>query len=814
MSYVVSVRTLCEFAARRGDLDLRFHLAPSGQEGMAGHRIVTSRRPAHYQKEISLQAPYGALTVRGRADGFDPEAKRLEEIKTYRGRLRDIPASHGSLHRAQARLYGHLMCRKLKLDAIELALVYFNVATGRETVRSEHCAAADLERHFNTLCDEFLAWAQQEIRHRERRNETLQALQLPFEGFRDGQRTLAKAVYRGLRDGGRLAIQAPTGIGKTMGTLFPALKAVPAQGLDKVFFLTAKTSGRNVALHALRAVRDSGDMPLRVVELAARDHACEHPDKQCHGESCPLAKGFYDRLGKAREQALNAGMLDRAALRRHALEHDLCPYHLGGELAPWCDVVVGDYNYYFDVGATLHAQTIAQEWRAAVLVDEAHNLVERARAMYSATLRLQDLRALLRAMPASARGAAARGRAGHGTADSTLPMPDQASLWQQADPAGSPARPSASKGLRNALSSLARAWTALLADQPGAYHRHAAPPQPFIESLRQAAGALSDHLEQGEDSAQDDALRFYFDIQHFLRMAESFGPHSVFETTQLLRHEAGQALSECGIRNVVPAPFLKPRFEAAHACVLFSATLQPSAFYADMLGLPDTTAWIDVDTPFRAEQLRVRVVRDISTRYADRQASLAPMAEVIAAQYARQPGNYLVFASSFDYLHQLAEAVGGRLPAVALWTQSRDMDEAARAQFLARFGASGQGIGFAVLGGVFGEGIDLPGDRLIGAFIATLGLPQVNPVNEALKQCLDASFTGRGYDYAYLYPGLRKVVQAAGRIIRTPQDAGVVYLMDDRYNRPAVRRLLPSWWRIEQARAQAGLSDRHAGDAV
>lgn len=808
MSYAVSVRTLCEFAARRGDLDLRFHLGPSAQEGMLGHRIVTARRADHYLKEIPLQAQHGALTVRGRADGFDPESRRLEEIKTYRGRLRDMPASHSTLHWAQARVYGHLMCRKLSLDAIELALVYFNVATGRETIRSQECKAADLEDHFNALCSRFLAWALQEIEHRRQRDAALQALQLPFECFRDGQRTLAKAVYRGLRDGTHHAIQAPTGIGKTMGTLFPALKAMPGQSLDKLFFLTAKTPGRKVALQALHTLRSTQHMPVRVLELAAREHACEHPDKQCNGQSCPLARGFYDRLEGAREQALKEGMLDRAALRRQALRHDICPYHLGAELVPWCDLVVGDYSYYFDVGATLHAQAVAQEWRAAVLVDEAHNLVERARAMYSATLRQQDVRALLRLLPAAeSRAASRRRRTGTEAPASAKPAPEQVPLWHEAGPPDMQAGATQPPGLRSALGSLARNWQKLIAGQAGMQQAHASPPEPLLQSLRQAAGALSDHLEQAAESTHDEALRLYFEVQHFLRMAESFGPHSLFETTVFHQSAGGDGFHECSIRNVVPAPFLEPRFQAAHACVLFSATFQPRAFYADVLGLPESTAWLDVASPFSAEQLQVRVAGGISTRYADRQVSLAPMVELIAAQYARKPGNYLVFASSFDYLHRLAQAFADRHPSIALWVQSREMDEAARADFLARFDASGRGIGFAVLGGVFAEGIDLPGDRLIGAFIATLGLPQVNPRNEALKQCLEASFAGCGYDYAYLYPGLRKVVQAAGRIIRTPQDAGVVYLMDDRYNRPAVRRLLPAWWRIEQARAGATRAD-------
>lgn len=768
MSYVVSVRSLCEFAARRGSLDLRFHIAPTGQEGIVGHRIVMARRPAPYEKEVSLQAEYGLLTVRGRADGFDPVAGRLEEIKTHRGRLRDIPEAQSSLHWAQAKLYGHLMCHSRQLETIDLALVYFNITNMRETIRTQQCTASDLRQHFQALCNEFVAWAEQELQHRDARNAALRELRLPFDGFREGQRALAKAVYRGVRDGAHLAVQAPTGIGKTMGTLFPALKAMPEQNLDKLYFLTAKTSGRKVALDALQTMQGQTTMPLRVLELASRDHACEHPDKHCHGESCPLAQGFYDKLGNARKDALKASHLDRPMLRHHALEHSICPYHLGFELIPWSDVVVGDYNYYFDVGATLHGRADANDWNIAVLIDEAHNLVERARRMYSASLRQQDLQALQETIASKDGGAA--------------------------------------------LTLLVREWGSLARAQSGPYQAHGAPPASFVRALQQAVQAVADYLENEPDSTPEEVLRFYFDAHHFLRMAESFGPHSVFDTTKAYMADECAPAANCCIRNVVPATFLKPRFETAHSCVLFSATLQPWAFYADMLGMPDSTTWTDIASPFHADQLGVHVVCDISTRYADREASLDPIAEIIARQYSQRPGNYLVFSSSFDYLHRLADTFTRHHQAVPIWIQSRGMDSAARTAFLARFDESTSGIGFAVLGGVFAEGVDLPGNRLIGAFIATLGLPQVNPVNEALKACLNDGFAGRGYDYAYLYPGLRKVVQAAGRVIRTPKDAGVVYLIDDRYNRPVVQRLLPPWWRVSVLPAQDAESNRHVRD--
>ncbi|MDB5756526.1 MAG: ATP-dependent helicase, partial [Massilia sp.] len=282
--------------------------------------------------------------------------------------------------------------------------------------------------------------------------------------------------------------------------------------------------------------------------------------------------------------------------------------------------------------------------------------------------------------------------------------------------------------------------------------------------------------------------RFYFDALQFARLSESFGAHSLFDVARDPAH--GSTLC---IRNIVPAHFLKARFAAAHSSALFSATLSPWHYYSDALGMPADTAWIDVESPFSADQLEVHVVDRISTRFQHRTRSVAPIAQLIADQYRAAPGNYLAFFSSFDYLEQVARAFAEQHPAIPAFSQSRRMDEAERAAFLARFSSDSCGVGFAVLGGSFGEGIDLPGARLIGAFIATLGLPQMNPVNEQMRRRMETTF-GAGYDYTYLYPGIQKVVQAAGRVIRTTGDKGVVYLIDDRFAQPEVRALLPKWW--------------------
>ncbi len=800
--YPVAVRTLCEFTARRGDLDLRFTPAPTAQEGIAGHQLVAARRPAHYQTEISLTGNYGPLLVRGRADGYDPEAQQLEEIKTHRGDLGRLPENHRHLHWAQVKVYGCLLCRKHGLAELNLALVYFDIVERTETVLVQRLAADELEAFFNDQCRRFLDWARLELAHRQRRDGQLQALRLPHASFRVGQRPLAEAVYKGAIKGRCLMVQAPTGIGKTIGTLFPLLKAAPQARLDKLYFLAAKASGRKLALDTLSRLVSAGEsqaqpLALRVLELVAREKACEHPDKACHGESCPLARGFHDRLPAARGAALAtvatlatvpnlatlptvatvAGaseaptvqpvLLDQAGVRALALAHQICPYYLSQELARWCDVVVGDYNYYFDLNAMLHAMAIANQWRVGLLVDEAHNLVDRARAMYSATLDQRQLHALRRQAPAV---------------------------------------------LRAPLRSLDRTWNGLHRDQVQPYAVCDSLPKAFIGAVQRCATAFSAFLADGSTAAGvgqgSDLLRFHFDVLHFLRLAEMFGAHSLFdiskqESVARGRVGRGRSSSLLCLRNVVPARFVAPRLAAAASSALFSATLGPRRYQADMLGLSQDTAWIDVASPFDASQLAVHVVDRISTRYRERGASVAPISQVIAAQYRRRPGNYLAFFSSYDYLERVARQLAQDHPDIPLREQCRGMKEAAQAEFLAGFADGGHEIAFAVLGGSFAEAIDLPGERLVGAFIATLGLPQVNPVNEQVRRRMQASF-GAGYDYAYLFPGMQKVVQAAGRVIRTPRDRGVLYLIDDRFARPDVQRLLPTWWQIEPAPPAAG----------
>ncbi|WP_353232753.1 ATP-dependent DNA helicase [Pseudomonas helleri] len=749
MSYRVAVRALCEFTAKVGDLDLRFTPSPTAQQGIAGHRTVASRRSAGYQTEVSLEGQYQSLTVRGRADGYDPQGNVLEEVKTFRGDFASIPANHRQLHWAQARVYGWLLCQSLHLPQVNLALVYFDIVSEKETRVEENWKAADLEQFFNQQCSLFLNWAEQEMRHRQARDEAAQQLAFPHAQFRTGQRSLAEAVYKTASGGRCLMAQAPTGIGKTIGTLFPLIKAMPKQQLDTLMFLTAKTPGRKLALDAAQVLYPAGSQTsFRVLELVARDKACEYPENACNGDSCPLAKGFYDRLPAARQAAVAQSPLDQQTLRNVALDHQVCPYYLSQEMARWADLVIADYNYYFDFTALLYGLAQANQWRVATLVDEAHNLVERARQMYSASLDQQTLNSVRQNAPAA---------------------------------------------LDKPFKRLNREWNSLHKEQTGPYQVHPQLPAKWLSALSGCITAIGDYLNDHPQGLTGNLQAFYFEALQFNRVAELFDQHFLFDVS--VRDAGRRRVSQLNLRNIIPAGFIGPRLASAQSNVLFSATLSPRPYYANLLGLPADTVWIDVESPFSAQQLKVQVVSQISTRYVHREASLAPIVELIAAQFTQRPGNYLAFFSSFDYLQQVAELLAERHPQVPQWLQSRRMDEAARQGFLDQFTLASQGVGFAVLGGAFGEGIDLPGARLIGAFVATLGLAQLNPVNEQIKQRMAGLF-GAGYDYTYLYPGLQKVVQAAGRVIRTQSDQGTLFLIDDRFAEPKVQQLLPGWWQL------------------
>src|SRR5690554_4950816 len=699
------------------------------------------------------------MELSGRADGYHPHKNRLEEIKTHRGDVSRIRPHQRALHRAQLRAYGALLCRQENRKSVELALVYYDTGRDKETVLTETAKADELWQELENLCGLYKAWAEQEEHHREQRDALLANLRFPFPDFRPRQRQLAETVYKNSVKAGTLLLEAPTGLGKTLGTLFPALMAMPAAKQDRLFYLTCRNTARQLALDAVDKLRQAQNelqpWPLRTLELVSKDDACEHPDKACHGESCPLAKGFFDRLPDARAEAVQSKEpLNQQNLAKIAAGHDICPYFLAQEMARWCDLVIADVNRMFDQSALLHALVNQNQWKASLLVDEAHNLVDRARGMYSVRLDQQRLLKVKKSAP---------------------------------------------QALKSPLNRLVRAWQELVREQEAA---DTTPvfletlPHRLLPALQGLISSLTDYLA---DNPPDLALQeLLFESVGFLKLGEAFGDHSLCEF-----HRPGRGRASVAIQNLIPADFLAPRFASVDSVLMFSATLSPGVYHRDLLGLADDTRFAALPSPFGADQLQVQFTPGISTRKPHRASSLAPITELIARQFNERPGHYLAFFSSFDYMGQVAAVLAKRWPEVPQRRQAPGMGQEARREFLARFEMPEPAVAFAVLGGVFSEGIDLPGDQLIGAFVATLGLPPFDPWHEVLKERLEARF-GRGYDYTYRIPGLQKVAQAAGRVIRTPEDQGVIWLIDDRFLQPMNRALLPGWWFERHPSADGG----------
>ena len=798
------IRQLVEFLLRTGSIDSRFTGFDRANEGARLHRKLQKAAGESYEAEVFLSAERTVeditFTIEGRADGIFTEngLVTIDEINTTAIPTDEITEDMNPCHWAQGMLYAAIYGQQKGLERLAVRLTYYQIDTDEIVRFTRKFSIDELEAFFLDLLRQYLPWARRQLDWNTRRNQSLRELKFPFATYRPGQRALAGEIYRACaagktpdRKGGtRLFCQAPTGIGKTMSAIFPALKAIGEGKGEKLFYLTARNTTQTAAEDAVARLRSaSPELSLRSVTLTAKEKVCLCKDEEghpsCLPEACPYANGYYERIKDALAALLDDdGNFSRNVLTETAKQFTVCPFEMGLDLSEWCDVVIGDYNYLFD--PVVHLRRFfdgAGDW--LFLVDEAHNLPDRARAMYSASFRKSSLTEAKRAL----------GR-GKGSLKTALTKADKAFLEVRKTVAELAPRhqpvTAQEEPITEQTSLLDTPETAVTLPEPIFAENGTVFLKELPDILRKPLGAVQVPLQAWlEDNPDDPAhaqlLELYFAVQDMTRSAERYDEHFV---TQLTAYGSDLELS---ILCLDPSPFVAASLDCGRAAAMFSATLTPPGYYKNVLGCPEARA-VALESSFPAEHLGLYCL-PISTRYRDREKSVSAISDALAVLANGKVGNYLAFFPSYAYMKQVWEDFSARYPDIETLVQESGLDDAGRAAFLEKFAPDPEKmlLGFGVMGGIFGEGVDLVGDRLIGCAVVGVGLPQVNPRQEILKRYYD-ELSGTGFEYAYRYPGMNKVLQAAGRVIRTQEDKGVVLLLDDRFARNEYARLLPKHW--------------------
>lgn len=757
----ISVRSLVEFILREGDIDNRVSGSMEKDAMLLGgkiHRKIQSRMGTNYTAEVPLkiQMPCDGfgLQIEGRADGVlkDDGKVLIDEIK---GTLRSLEHLEAPVpvHLAQAKCYAYIYAVQDSLKCIDVQMTYCQMETEEIRRFCQEFEFQELQTWFQDLVTQYEKWAKFEIEWRNVRNDSIRQIEFPFP-YREGQRDLVASVYRTILRKKKLFIQAPTGVGKTMATVFPAVRAV-GEGLgEKIFYLTAKTITRTVAEQAFSLLKEKG-LLYKTITLTAKEKICFCEEAECNPDACPYAKGHFDRVNDAVFDLItHSGDWSREVLEEQAKKHMVCPFEMSLDVSNWADAVICDYNYAFDPQA--HLKRFFSEsgkGEYLFLIDEAHNLVERGREMYSASLYKEDLLEVRK-------------------------------LVKVEDPK-----------LAKRLSECNQQFLEL--KRVCEHYQILKSVSHIALKLMNVLSKLEDYLEECNDAEKKKrVLDFYFAVRGFLNIHDIMDENYVI-FSEMMEDGRFQIKLFC----VNPAVNLQNYLEQGNSTIFFSATLLPVHYYKKLLSVEKDDYAVYAHSSFPQENKFLFVGTDVSTRYTRRgESTYQRFARYIAVMAEQKKGNYMAFFPSYRFLEEVhtcfLEYVDHKVDSIC---QVSYMDEEQREEFLEEFEREREKslVAFCVMGGIFSEGIDLTEDKLIGAAIAGTGLPQVCTEREILKQYFNAADMD-GFDYAYLYPGMNKVLQSAGRVIRTESDRGVILLLDDRFREMRYREVFPREWQQYQ----------------
>lgn len=768
-SLTISVRTLVEYVFRSGDLMTEFTGAARSLKGIRGHQIVQRSRPDHYTSEVAVShtVETGAvpLTISGRIDGVysSSEGVIIDEIKTTSRDPDRFSEREKPIHWAQAKTYAYMIGAEKGLDVVEVQLTYYQLGTGKIREFRKQFHIGDLKTFFENLVDRYLKWAETVADWQRVRNDSIRELDFPFPSYRSGQREMAVKVYRAIQDAKQLIVQAATGIGKTMAVIFPGVKALAEEKCIKIFYLTARTTGRKAAELAVDELRSSG-LRLKSLTLTAKDKICFHPDRSCHPDECEFAKGHYDRIGHALESAFGNDRITRSAIEKLARDHRVCPFEFSLELTLWADCIICDYNYAFDPRVYLRRFFLedARHDAYAFLIDEAHNLVDRARDMFSADITKQPFLDMRRAVK------------------NDLP------------------------GLYRIMGKINSHLVKIRkeCENVGGELTTRDLPEGLLPQLRQFLKIADRWLALNVDAFfRGELLELYFSVVSFVRVSEHFDTSYAVCCTR-----AGKDL-RVRLFCMDPSSQMGEALHRSRSAVFFSATLKPVDYFIRILGCDTDARHFTLPSPFPPRNLGIFIADRISTLYRQRDETAPEVAKILTSFVAVRKGNYMFYFPSYRYLQTILTGFeDGNLSSCRLVVQTPDMSEPERDDFIANFSNDPTEtlIGFAVMGGIFGEGIDLVGDRLTGAAIVGVGLPGISPERTLIKDHF-AAVNRSGFEFAYLFPGMTRVLQAVGRVIRSDSDRGAVLLIDRRYGTRPYRSLLPPEWRPVSVRKPSEL---------
>ncbi len=749
----LSVRELVEFVYKSGDINVKNLSSERALEGIKAHKKLQSLMGDNYEKEYFLKRDFIVnniqFIIEGRADGIinDHDEIIIDEIKSTYTNLDFIENNFNEAHIAQAKCYAYIYCLDNQLNNISVQLRYYNLDSNKTKTILYKYELNELELFFYDLLNSYIEWAQTVINLKKERENSINQLQFPFDEYRKGQRDFSVAVFSTIKEGKKLFSQAPTGVGKTVSVLFPAIKSMNYKNNTKIYYLTAKSSTKTIAFNTIKMMISKG-LKLRTTVITAKDKICFMDETNCDPEYCPYAKGYYDRLNVPLKNAIKENCLfDRDYIEDVSKKNNLCPFEFSLDLSYMSDAVICDYNYYFDPRVALQRDDVFKNSNDILLIDEAHNLEDRTRDMYSPELVKEEFYSLYKMMR------------------------------------------EINKKISTTLFNINKKFIEIKKELNEEAVILENEPSDLIASLRKFATLAEEFInDKKNENIPDELIDIYFKSTFFIKISEIADSNFCYYVDFISNK------TKIKIFLIDPSSVLKEILKNAWSSIFFSATLTPLKYFRYILGGDEDDYILKINSPFDDENLKLMITTDISMKYTDREANIEAACSYINNVLSEKKGNYMVFFPSYSFMRKTMEIYEGLYDTSNIILQNQGLNEEEQSEIVEKFKTESGVVLFTVVGGVFSEGIDLPLEKLIGAVIIGTGIPQISFERNIIKSFFDEKFNS-GYDFAYKYPGFNKILQSAGRVIRTEKDRGIVLMIDSRLCQMTYLKLFPDHWK-------------------